>query len=145
MVVALAGVAVGVLFAANWHIMYTPIPWLNPPTLAQVVLCYAPAVWSFGSIFSALLLLIARLIGGLGKMAVLIFRRLAGPGTTEPANAGRRLFLKAGVGSLAASPFLLSGYGAAYAARNHMAVELTLPFGCPCAWSSSPTSMPVFS
>src|SRR5512137_2417918 len=81
LVVALAGVAVGVLFAANWHIMTTPIPWLNPPTLAQAVLFYAPAVWSFGSIFSALLLLIAQLIGGLGKMAVLIFRRLAGPGT----------------------------------------------------------------
>jgi predicted MPP superfamily phosphohydrolase len=131
LVVALTGVAVGVLFAANWHIMYTPIPWLNPPTLAQAVLFYAPAVWSFGSIFSALLLLITQLIGGLGKMAVLIFRRLAGPGRTAPANPGRRLFLKVGVGSLAASPFLLSGYGAAYAARNHTAVELTLPFGCP--------------
>jgi len=131
LVVALAGVLIGVLFAANWHITYTPIPWLDPPTLAQAVLFYAPAVWSFGSIFSALLLLIAQLIGGLGKMAVLIFRRLAGPETTGPANAGRRLFLKVGVGGLAASPFLLSGYGAAYAARNHMAVELTLPFGCP--------------
>jgi uncharacterized protein len=131
LVVALAGVAVGVLFAANWHIMTTPIPWLNPPTLAQAVLFYAPAVWGFGSIFSALLLLIAQLIGGLGRMAALIFRRLAGPGTTAPANPGRRLFLKVGVGGLAASPFLLSGYGAAYAARNHTAVELTLPFGCP--------------
>jgi len=129
--VALAGVAIGVLFAANWHIVATPIPWLNPPTLAQAVLFYAPAVWGFGSIFSALLLLIAQFIGGLGKMAALIFRRLAGPGTTAPANPGRRLFLKVGVGGLTASPFLLSGYGAAYAARNHMAVELALPFGSP--------------
>jgi predicted MPP superfamily phosphohydrolase len=64
-------------------------------------------------------------------MAVLIFRRLAGPGSTAPENPGRRLFLKAGVGGLAASPFLLSGYGAAHAARNHPAVELTLPFGSP--------------
>jgi predicted MPP superfamily phosphohydrolase len=131
LVVALAGVLIGFLFAANWHIMTTPIPWLNPPTLAQAVLFYAPAVWGFGSIFSALLLLISQLMGGLGKMAVLILRRLAGPKTTEPANPGRRLFLKVGVGSLAASPFLLSGYGAAHAARNHMAVELSLPFGCP--------------
>jgi uncharacterized protein len=131
LVVALAGVAIGVLFAANWHIMTTPIPWLNPPTLAQAVLFYAPAVWCFGSIFSALLLLTAQLIGGLGKMAVLIFLRLAGPGTTAPENPGRRLFLKAGVGGLAVSPFLLSGYGAAHAARNHPAVELTLPFGSP--------------
>jgi hypothetical protein len=64
-------------------------------------------------------------------MAVRFFRSLAGPATIAPANADRRLFLKAGVGSLAAAPFLLSGYGAAYAGRNHMAVELTLPFGCP--------------
>ena len=131
LVVALAGVAIGVLFAANWHIVATPIPWLNPPTLAQTVLFYAPAVWGFGSIFSALLLLIAQFIGGLGEIAALLFRRLAGPGTTAPANPGRRLFLKVGVGGLAASPFLLSGYGAAYAARNHTAVELTLPFGSP--------------
>jgi uncharacterized protein len=131
LIVALAGVLIGVLFAANWHIMYTPIPWLDPPTLAQAVLFYAPAVWSFGSILSALLLLIVQLIGGLGKMMALIFRRLTRPEATEPANPGRRLFLKVGVGSLAASPFLLSGYGAAYAARNHVAVELTLPFGCP--------------
>ena len=130
-VVALAGVAIGILFAANWHIMYTPILWVDPPTLAQAFLFYAPAVWSLGSIFSALLLLISQVLGGLGKMAVRIFRRLAGPAATAPANPDRRLFLKAGVGSLAAAPFLLSGYGAAYAGRNHMAVELTLPFGCP--------------
>jgi predicted MPP superfamily phosphohydrolase len=129
--VALAGVLIGVLFAANWHIMYTPIPWADPPTLAQAILFYAPAVWSIGSIFSAVLLLMAHVIGGMGKVAVLIFRRLAGPATAEPANPGRRLFMKAGVGSLAAAPFLLSGYGAAYAGRNHMVEELTLPFGCP--------------
>lgn len=130
-VVALAGVAIGVLFAANWRIMHTPILWVDPPTPAQTVLFYAPAVWSLGSIFSALLLLIAQIIGGLGKTAVLIFRRLARPATTAPANPGRRLFLRAGVGGLAAAPFLISGYGAAYAARDPMAVELALPFGCP--------------
>jgi hypothetical protein len=131
LVVVLAGVAIGILFAANWRIMYAPVPWVDPPTLAQAALFYAPAVWSFGSIFSALLLLIAQGIGGLTNLADRIFRRRSGPATAEPANSERRLFLKAGVGSLAAAPFLLSGYGAAYAARNHMAVELTLPFGCP--------------
>jgi hypothetical protein len=131
LVVALTGVAIGILFAANWRIMSAPVPWVDPPTLAQAVLFYAPAVWSFGSIFSALLLLIAQGIGGLAKSAARIFRRRSAPATAEPADPERRLFLKAGVGSLAAAPFLLSGYGAAYAARNHMAVELTLPFGCP--------------
>ena len=129
--VVLAGVAIGVLFAANWHVMYRPIPWPDPPSLAQAVLFYAPAVWSFGSIFSALLLLITQVLGGLGRMAVRLYRRLAGPTTPAPANPGRRRFLKAGVGGLAAAPFLLSGYGAAYAGRNHVLAELTLPFGCP--------------
>ena len=131
LVVALTGVAIGILFAANWRIMSAPVPWVDPPTLAQAVLFYAPAVWSFGSIFSALLLLVAQGIGGLAKSADWILRRRSAPGTAEPANPERRLFLKAGVGGLAAAPFLLSGYGAAYAARNHMAVEITLPFGCP--------------
>jgi hypothetical protein len=128
--VALSGVLIGVLFAANWHIMYRPIPWVDPPTLAQAVLFYGPAVWSFGSIFSALLLLIAQIIGGSGRMTVRLFRRLAGAAPPAAVDPGRRRFLKAGVGGLAAAPFLLSGYGAAYAGRNHVVAELTLPFGC---------------
>jgi hypothetical protein len=111
--------------------MYRPIPWPDPPTLAQAVLFYAPAVWSFGSIFSALLLLLTQAIGGLGRMALSLFRRLAEPAPPTPANPGRRRFIKAGVGGLAAAPFLISGYGAAYAGRNHLVEELTLPFGCP--------------
>jgi predicted MPP superfamily phosphohydrolase len=129
--VALAGAAIGLLFIANWHIMYRPIPWPNPPTLAQTVLFYAPALWSFGSIFSALLLLLTQLIGGLGRMAFRILRRIAGPTPLRPESPGRRRFLKAGVGGLAAAPFLLSGYGAAYGGRNHVLTELCLPFGCP--------------
>lgn len=127
--VALAGILIGVLFAANWHIMYTPIPWVDPPTLVQAILFYAPAVWSFGSIFSALLLLIAQAMGGTARTAVRAYRRLAGPEKIAPANPGRRMFLKAGMGGLAAAPFLFSGYGAAYAGRNHVVEELALPFG----------------
>lgn len=126
--VALAGVLIGALFAANLHIMHTPIHWVDPPGLAQAFFFYAPAVWGFGSIFSALLLLVAQLIGGAGRVAARVYRRLSRP-TAAPARPGRRLFLKAGVGGLAAAPFLLSGYGAAYAGRNHLVEELTLPFG----------------
>jgi len=129
LIVALAGVLIGVLFAANWHIMYRPIPWVDPPTVAQAVFFYAPAIWSFGSIFSALLLLIAQIIGAVGEMAVRIYRRFSRPETIAPASPGRRLFIKAGVGGLAAAPFLLSGYGAAWAGRNHGVTELTLAFG----------------
>ncbi len=128
--VMLAGTAIGLLSAANWYIMYRPIPWPDPPTLARAILFYAPAVWSFGSILSALLLLIAQVIGGSGRMAVRFFRRLAGAAPPAAVDSGRRRFLKAGVGGLAAAPFLLSGYGAAYAGRNHVVAELTLPFGC---------------
>jgi hypothetical protein len=129
--VALAGLFIGVLFAANWHVMTTPIPWVDPPALAQAVFFYAPAVWSFGSIFSALLLLVAQLIGGAVRSAVRIYRRLSRPEANAPTNPGRRLFLRAGVGGLAAAPFLLSGYGAAWAGRSHGVTELTLAFGSP--------------
>ena len=131
LIVALAGVLIGVLFAANWHIMYTPIPWLDPPTLVQAILFYAPAVWSFGSILSALLLLIAQLIGGLGENDDSNLSPAGPPGGDRSPEPRPAPLSESRDGSLAASPFLLSGYGAAYAARNHMAVELTLPFGCP--------------
>jgi predicted MPP superfamily phosphohydrolase len=129
--IALAGAVIGGLFAANWYIMVRPVPWVDPPTLAQALLFYAPAVWSFGSIFSALLLLLTQAVGGLARMAVRIVRRIAGPASAASPDPGRRLFLRAGVGGLAAAPFLLSGYGAAHAGRNHTVEELTLPFGCP--------------
>jgi len=129
--VVLTGAVIIVLFASNWYIMSRPIPWVDPPVLAQVLLFYAPAVWGFGSIFAALLLLLTQVIGGLVRTAVRIFRRIAGPARTEPPDPGRRLFLRAGVGGLAAAPFLLSGYGSAYAGRDHTIVALTFPFGCP--------------
>lgn len=129
--VVVTGALIAVLFAANWFIMYRPIPWVDPPVLAQVLLFYAPAVWGFGSIFAALLLLLTQVVGGLVRTAVQIFRRIIGPAGAERPDPGRRLFLKAGVGGIAAAPFMLSGYGSAYAGRDHTIVELALPFGCP--------------
>jgi uncharacterized protein len=126
-----AGALMSALFIANWHIMYTPIPWADFPALLQAVLFYAPAVWTFGSMFSAILLLAAQIVGGIWKIVSAIVRRLTGSQTDAPANPDRRLFLKAGVGGLAATPFLISGYGAAYAGRNHMVEEHALPFGSP--------------
>src|SRR5512136_1020330 len=54
--VFLAGAAIVLLFSANWQIMFKPIPWVDPPSAVQYGLFYPPAVWSFGSLFSALLL-----------------------------------------------------------------------------------------
>ena len=128
--IVVTAAVIAILFAANWFIMYRPIPWVDPPVLAQVLLFYTPAVWSFGSIFAALLLLLTQVVGGLVRTAVPIIRLIMGPAKAEQPNPGRRLFLRASVGGLAAAPFLLSGYGSAYASRNHTIVELTLPFGC---------------
>jgi predicted MPP superfamily phosphohydrolase len=43
----------------------------------------------------------------------------------------RRRFLQAGVGGVAAVPFLLSGYGAAHAGQDHEVTKLSLRFGLP--------------
>ncbi len=45
--VVLAGAGIGLLFTMNWQVMFRPIPWLDPPTAAQTVLFYLPAVWGF--------------------------------------------------------------------------------------------------
>lgn len=119
------------IFAANLFILYRPIPWVYPPTAAQVGLFYPPAIWGVGSIFSALLLLVVQLFGRLAQLILRLGRRLAGRPESVSFSDGRRLFLQAGAGGLFAVPLLLSGYGAAYAGRNGDVWETTLPFGCP--------------
>src|SRR5208283_3990000 len=63
--VVLAGVAIGLLFAMNGYVLTRPFPWVDPSIAARVVLCYLPAVWAVGSIFSAFLLCLSQLSGGL--------------------------------------------------------------------------------
>ncbi len=127
----LAGSVIGLLFAMNLWILIRPVAWVDPPAPAQTLLFYLPAVWSFGSILSALLLAVFQVAGGLGR-AVAGRVRGIGPPLREPlADPGRRLFLQAGAGAVAAAPLVLSGYGAAWAGRSHEVCELTLPFGVP--------------
>lgn len=126
--VCLVGLAIGLLFAMNAYVMFRPIPWVDPPMAAQAILFYLPAVWSFGSIFSVLLLCLLRLAGGLGRMAVRL-HGLVSQRAAIPADLGRRRFLQAGVGGLAAAPFILSGYGAARPGQAYDVRELALPFG----------------
>ena len=123
------GLTIALLFAMNTFIMSRPIPWVDPPAVADVILFYFPAVWTFGSIFSALLLGLAQLLRGLGRLVVLCRRGLDRQKAAAPVNLQRRRFLAAGVTGLAAAPFLLSGYGAAYGGRAYEVRELTLPFG----------------
>jgi hypothetical protein len=123
------GLTIASLFAMNAFILSRPIPWVDPPEVADVILFYFPAVWTFGSIFSALLLGLAQLLMGLGRVVVRCGRGLDSQKSAIPVNLQRRRFLQAGVSGLAAAPLILSGYGAAYASKAYEVRELTLPFG----------------
>jgi len=124
--IRLVGGAMILLFILNGYTLFRYVPWTDPPFAAQVGLFYPIAVWNFGSLFSALVLLLTRLVGQLGELAV----RLAHWQTpSPPVDRGRRRFLQAGVGSLTAAPILLSGYGAVSAATNYDVKEIRLPFG----------------
>jgi predicted MPP superfamily phosphohydrolase len=128
-VIGAAGAAIIFLFVINGYILLRPIPWVDPPAAIEVGLFYPAAVWGLGSIFSALLLVLVQLLVGLGRVAVRLVR---GPVTREAAiavNPARRRFLQAGVAGLFAGPLVLSGYGAAYAAKAYEVCELSLPFG----------------
>ena len=59
------------------------------------------------------MLCLAQCLAGLGRMAIRIFRGPVRQSASAPINPERRRFLQAGVGVLAAAPFMLSGYGAA--------------------------------
>ena len=90
-----------------------------------------PAVWGVGSILSALLLFLTECLTGLGRMVIRIFRGPVRESVFAHINTGRRRFLQAGVGVIAAAPFMLSGYGVALAGKDFEIREFTFPFGRP--------------
>jgi uncharacterized protein len=125
-----AGATIGVLFLLYVFILIEPVPWVDPPRPAQWLLFYLPAVWSFGSIFSALLLVCWQLIGGLGMAVMRLYHALLGQMEfSDPPDPERRRILQVGVGGLAAAPFVLSGYGAFVVARDYQVKEIHLQFG----------------
>ena len=111
------GLTIASLFVMNGFILSRPIPWVDPPEVADVILFYFPAVWTFGSIFSALLLGLAQLLGGVGRGVVRCGRGLDSQKSALPVNLQRRRLLQAGISGLAAAPLILSGYGAVYASK----------------------------
>ena len=129
LLIGAVGLSIASLFAMNAVTLSRPIPWVDPPEVADVILFYLPAVWTFGSIFSALLLGLVQLLGGLGRVVVRCGRGLDRRKSALPVNLERRRFLQAGVSGLAAAPLILSGYGAAYGGKAYEVRELTLPFG----------------
>jgi hypothetical protein len=127
--IRLTGVAICLLFLLNGYILFRPIPWVDPPAAVRVGAFHLAAVWAFGSIFSALVLLVAQAGARLGRVVVGLFSRSKPAATRNGLDLGRRRFLQAGVGGLAAAPVLLSGYGAAHASRSYDVRQLRLPFG----------------
>ncbi len=127
--VALIGASIALLFIRNSYLLARPIVWVDPPFLAQAALFYLPAIWTLGSIFSALFLAVAQLVGAVART----IGRLCCTGTPRtdapPQDPDRRLILQAGVAGLATAPFLLAGYGAV--SRNYDLHEVALPFGLP--------------
>ncbi|MFI5342551.1 MAG: metallophosphoesterase, partial [Candidatus Methylomirabilales bacterium] len=125
----LIGAIIGFMYCLNNYIVLFHLPWVDPPLVAQVGLLYPVAVWNFGSVFSAVLLLLMRTAARLGSIIAGVRRPAAGDPVPTPVGMSRRRFLRAGAGSLAAAPLVLSGYGAAYASRVYGVEELSLPFG----------------
>ena len=129
--IRLVGAIIGILFVLNGYIMFRPITWIDPPLAVQVGFFYIPAVWSLGSVFSALILWLTRVIGWSGQMVVRLYRGINSDNASIPANAGRRHFLQAGVAGLTAVPLILAGYGASSGGKVYDIEKLTLPFGYP--------------
>ena len=127
--IGVVAAAMCLLFAMNGYILFRHFPWVDPPMAAQVGLVYPAAVWNLGSLFSAVILLLARGLGRLGGLVARFHRRHATQAAPAPVDAGRRRFLQAGVGGLAAAPIMFCGYGAAYAGKSYDVEELSLPFG----------------
>jgi predicted MPP superfamily phosphohydrolase len=119
--VPLVAIAIGLLFAMSGYILFKPIPWLDPPWIAQAIFFYFPPVWGFGSVLSALLLGFIHLAG--------MLTRMVSRGPSPVHDPDRRYFLQAGMAGLATAPFILSGYGATYASKSYEIRQVTVPFG----------------
>lgn len=111
-------------------------PLEHPSPLILYTLIYPTAIWSFGSLFSSLLLLLANLSG----YGVRWFCSRIGSQAkafTPPLDPSRRIFIQTSLGALAAAPVLISGYGASYASSGweveevHLSLDPAHPFDRP--------------
>jgi uncharacterized protein len=129
--IRLVGLAISLLFVMSLYLAFRPVPWMELPPAIQIILFYLPAVWSFGAIFSALLLGCMQTAGWLVRMAVRLYRSLTSQEAAQHGNLSRRHFLQAAAGGIVAAPLILSGYGVAHADTTCKIREFTLPFGRP--------------
>lgn len=91
-------------------------------------LIYPTAIWSFGSLFSCLFLLFTDLVAWCARLM-----RSDGAATGTPAKGApdpsRRRFVQTGLTALAATPVLISGYGAAHESAGCRIEEVSLSLG----------------
>jgi len=102
----------------------------HPSPLILYLFIYPTAIWSFGSLFSSLLLLLTDLI----SYCVRWFRSRVAEQTEASAlslDPSRRMFLQTSLGALAAAPILVSGYGASYASNGWEIEEVHLSLSPP--------------
>jgi uncharacterized protein len=130
--ICLVGATIGLLSVLDGYTIVRPIHWIDPPLAAQILFFDLPAIWIFGSIFSALFLFLIQLCSRLRKMIIRFYRaQLSSQTALIPVNQSRRHFIQVAIGGITAAPVILSGYGAAYASSAYEVEELTLPFGHP--------------
>ncbi len=115
-------ILLGGFFALNAYLLFQPVPWVDPPSLVQKLVLYPSAVWTFGAIFSALLLACARLVGS-------VPRRMRQQNASV--SVTRRRFLQAGAAGLITAPVGVSAYGAVVASRSARVEEVRIPLGVP--------------
>ena len=103
-----------------------PLQHASPLVLYGFV--YPAAIWSFGSLFSCLFLLFTDLIAWCARLI-----RSNGAATGTPAKGApdpsRRRFVQTGLTALAATPVLISGYGAAHESAGCRIEEVSLSLG----------------
>ncbi|MDE2059598.1 MAG: metallophosphoesterase [candidate division NC10 bacterium] len=119
-----------VAFLSRWA------PSEHPSPLILYLLIYPTAIWSFGSLFSFLLLLLTDLIGYCTRL--IRFRAVKRDEiSAPPLDPSRRIFMQTSLGALAAAPILVSGYGASYASNGwgieevHLSLSRPHPFDPP--------------
>jgi predicted MPP superfamily phosphohydrolase len=122
--IALAGFFVSIL-GVYLFLLFRAAPLKHLSPLIRYGLIYPTAIWSFGSVFSFLFLLSTDL---LGRCTRLIRSRVSR--TTQrsaPAfDSSRRRFMQAGLRALAATPVMVSGYGALYESNGCRIEEVRL-------------------
>ncbi len=97
----------------------------HPSPVILYGLLYPAAIWSFGSLFSFVILLFADLIGWCARLL-----RWRSPhdalSREEAPDPSRRRFVQTGLSAVAAAPVLISGYGASWEGTGHTIDEVRL-------------------